>query len=72
MLEWSPENQSQDGKIVLKLTENVTVDVIDIFLTFIYSGKLKDTRENETSLEPIWVESLPELIDLAHKVSGLL
>jgi len=75
MLETSTEKK--DGKVVVKL-EDESVEVIDQFLTFLYSGKLKDTTtvdEENTSgvgvIEPIWVELLPSLVNLADKVSEL-
>jgi len=72
MLETSTEKK--DGKVVVQL-EDESVEVIDQFLTFLYSGKLKDTamEEQRTSgvgvIEPIWVELLPSLVNLADKVS---
>jgi len=60
--------EKKEDKVVLKLEEeDVDLEVIHQFLTFIYSGRLKDTR-NETTAEPLWVESLPELVQLALKV----
>jgi len=63
--------EKKDGKVILKLTEDVTSEVIDIFLTFLYSGKFKEARENEYNVDPTWMEKLPELVHLAHKVHDL-
>jgi len=64
--------RKENGKVVLKLeVEDVALEVIDIFITFLYSGKLKDIREEEGDVDPTWVEMLPQLVDLAHKVSEL-
>jgi len=54
--------EKKDGKVVLKLEEDVDFEVMDAFLTFIYSGRLKDTRKDNTTPEPIWVEMLPQLV----------
>jgi len=65
--------KNEDGKVVLKLeVEDVALEVMDIFITFLYSGKLKDTREEEDDDDPTWVEMLPQLVDLAYKVSLLI
>jgi len=72
MLEGSTEKR--DDKVVLKLeVEDVALlEVLDIFLTFLYSGKLKDVRKHCRSVDPTWVEMTPKLIDLAHKVSEFI
>jgi len=62
--------EKKDDKVVLKLEEDVALEVIDQFLTFIYSGRLKDTRKDNTSVDPSWVESLPELVQLAVMVGN--
>jgi len=63
--------EKKDGKVVLKLEDdNVTSEVIDHFLMFLYSGKLKDIRKFETSAEFVWVDLLPQLVNLAQKVSN--
>jgi len=62
--------KNENGKVVLKLeVEDVALGVMDIFMTFLYSGKLKDIRQEEEEDEPTWVQMLPQLVDLAHKVS---
>jgi len=70
MLEVSTERK--DDKVVLKLEVDVAIQVMDIFFNFLYTGKLKDVRENELSVEPTWVEMLPDLVAHADKVSDLL
>jgi len=62
--------ERKDDKIVLKLEEDVALEVIHQFLTFIYSGRLKDTRKDDTSDDPLWAELLPELVQLALKVGN--
>jgi len=64
--------ENKDGKVVLKLEEDVALEVIDHFLTFIYSGRLKDTRKDRHSAAPVWIECLPELVQLAVKVGNPL
>jgi len=62
--------KNEDGKVVLKLeVEDVALEVIDIFLNFLYSGKLKDIREEDDDDKPTWVKMLPQLVDLAYRVS---
>jgi len=68
MLEVSTEKR--DDKVVLELKEDVTPEVIDQFLTFLYSGKLKDIRQDIVTVDPTWVEVLPELFQMADKVSS--
>jgi len=69
-LKRAPVCEKRDGKVVLKLeVEDVAVEVIDIFVNFLYSGTLKDVREHFRSIDPTWVAMLPKLIDLADKVS---
>jgi len=66
--------ETKDERVLLKLDveDDVTLEVIDVFLTFLYSGKFKDTRGNdENDVDPTWVEMLPGLVDLAHTVSEL-
>jgi len=74
MLENSGESleRREDGKVVLKLEEDadVTLETFDLFLTFIYSGRFKETRTTPTSVNFTWVDLLPELVDLAHKVGN--
>jgi len=60
--------EKKDGKVVLKLEEDVDFEVMDAFLTFIYSGRLKDNRKDNTTPDPIWVDVLPQLVRLAVKV----
>jgi len=67
MLEVSTERK--DEKLVLKLELDVAIEVIDIFLNFLYSGKLKGVRKPELSVKPTWVAILPDLVALADKVS---
>jgi len=62
--------EKKDDKVVLKLEEDVAIKVIDQLVTFIYSGRLKDTRKDNTSADPLWVETLPELVQLAVKVGN--
>jgi len=64
--------RKEDGKVVLKLEEDadVTFETFDLFLTFIYSGRFKETRKTPTSVHFTWVELLPQLVALAHKVSN--
>jgi len=64
--------ERKDDKIVLTLEEDVALEVIHQFLTFIYSGRLKDTRKDSASADPLWVELLPELVQLALKVGNLI
>jgi len=60
--------EKKDDKMVLKLEVDVSLTVMDIFLTFIYSGKLKDIREGD-GVDPTWVQMLPQLVEMAHEVS---
>jgi len=56
------ESQTKEVKIL-----DVSVEVVDQFLTFLYTGRLKDKRR-EGSDEPVWVEMLPQLVYIAEKV----
>jgi len=64
--------RKEDGKVVLKLEEDadVTLETFDIFLTFIYSGRFKETRKTPTSVHFTWIDLLPQLVDLAQKVGN--
>jgi len=62
--------EKKDEKVILKLREDAALEVIDQLLTFIYSGRLKDTRKDSTSAEPLWIDTLPELVQVAVKVGG--
>jgi len=71
MLQEKESLEKKGGKVVLRLEElSVTSDVIDSFLTSLYSGsgKLRDIRKHETSTEFILVGLLPPLVNLAHKI----
>jgi len=71
-LEKSTETKDERNLLKLEVEDDVTLKVIDVFLTFLYSGKFKNTRGNdENDVDPTWVEMLPGLVDLAHKVSEL-
>jgi len=70
--------KNEDDDVVLRLVEDdedVTLEVFDLFLTFLYYGSLKDTRMpdgGDQSLgQPSWVEMLPKLVLLADKVISL-
>jgi len=52
MLEESFE--TKDGKVILKLEEEVTLEVIDLFFRFIYSGRLGEEKIGKDGL-PVWV-----------------
>jgi len=54
---------------VVKISD-ASPEVVDQFLTFLYTGKLKDKRKkgNEDD-EPVWVQMLPQIIYLGDKVS---
>jgi len=55
---------------------NVAMDAVEQFLTFLYSGKLKEAEINDArryfSAEPIWVERLPQLATMAYQVCKIL
>jgi len=63
--------EKKDGKVILKIEEEegVTLEVIDHFLTFLYSGKLGDGDEIGPNGRPVWVGLLPQLVHMAHKVT---
>jgi len=56
------ESQTKEVKI-----SEVSVEVVDQFLMFLYTGRLKDKRR-EGSDEPVWVEMLPQLVYISQKV----
>jgi len=60
------ESQTKEVKI-----SDVSVDVMDQFLTFLYTGRLKDKRR-EGSDDPVWVDSLPQLVYIAEKVRQVM
>jgi len=62
--------EKKDDKVLLTLEEDVALGVAEQFLIFIYSGRLKDTRNVSTSADPLWVEFLPQLVQLAVKVGN--
>jgi len=64
--------KNEDDKIVLKLEEDadVTLETFDLFLIFIYSGRFKETRKTRKSVHFSWVDLLPQLVALAHKVGN--
>jgi len=62
--------ERKDDKVLLTLEEDIALEVIHQFLTFIYSGRLKDTRKDSASADPLWVELLPQLVQLALKVGN--
>jgi len=63
--------EKKDERVVLKLeVEDVALEVIEFFFTFLYSGKFKDTRDPD-GVDPTWIEMLPQLVYIAHKVSEL-
>jgi len=54
---------------VIKITD-ASVEVMDQFLNFVYSGRLKDKKKRKGKSEnPLWVSLLPELVYVADKVS---
>jgi len=59
--------EKKDGKVVVKMEEVVSLEVIDQFLTFLYSGKLKE-GVGALNTRPVWVSLLPHLVGLAYKV----
>jgi len=52
---------------VIKITD-ASVEVMDQFLSFVYSGRLKDKRKGKSE-NSLWVALLPELVYVADKVS---
>jgi len=66
MCRWSNENK--EGKVVVKMEGDVSVEVIDLFLTFLYSGVLKGGESVVPSGRPVWIDLLPQLVKMAHKV----
>jgi len=71
MLHGSECLEKKDGKVILKIEEEegVTLEVMDHFLTFLYSGKLKNGDETGPNGRPVWVGLLPQLVHMAHKVT---
>jgi len=54
---------------VVKITD-ASPEVVDQFLTFLYTGKLKDKRrKGNDDDEPVWVQMLPQIIYIADKVN---
>jgi len=47
--------------------DDASLEVVEVFLTFLYTGRMKDKRKDETS-DPIWVSLLPQLVYIADKV----
>jgi len=60
--------EEKNGKVVLSLELEASLKALDTFFRFIYTGKLKETLDDD-GVDPAWVQMLPELVDLAHKVS---
>jgi len=52
---------------VIKITD-ASVKVMDQFLSFVYSGRLKVKSKGKRE-NPLWVSLLPELVYVADKVS---
>jgi len=46
---------------------DISVQVMDQFLSFLYCGHFKDKRESGKD-KPAWVEMLPDLVYVADKV----
>jgi len=66
MCRWS--NERKEGKVVVKMEDDVSLEVIDHFLTFLYSGVLKGGESVVPSGRPVWIDLLPQLVRMAHKV----
>jgi len=47
--------------------DDAPLEVVELFLKFLYTGQLKDKRREGTS-DPIWVALLPQLVYIANKV----
>jgi len=72
MLERSTENEN--GKVKLRLeVENMSQEVSNMFLKFLYSGNFNVTpKGGPSTVEPTWVKLIPKLINMAHEVSELI
>jgi len=62
--------EKKDGKLVIRMEDDVRFEVIEVFLTFLYSGKLEDGERSSIvpSGRPAWIDLLPELVQMAHEV----
>jgi len=49
--------------------DDVSLEVVDQFLTFLYTGQLKDNRVERTGNNPTWIELLPQLVYVGDKVT---
>jgi len=61
------EKDGQQEEVELKI-DNVSADVVDQFLTFMYTGSLKEKRPEGSSNDLTWIELLPQLVCIARKV----
>jgi len=49
---------------------DVSSEVIDHFLSFVYTGRFKNKRKaNENGFVEVWVEIVPQLVYMADKVN---
>jgi len=48
--------------------DDASLEVVEHFLTFLYTGRMIDKEGKEGSNEPIWVALLPQLVYMADKV----
>jgi len=53
---------------VVKMND-ASLEVVEQFLTFLYTGRMKDKEGREASNEPTWVALLPQLVYIADKVN---
>jgi len=58
----------KEEKSVMVL-DDAPVEVVENFLTFLYTGRFKDKRRREGSDDPVWVEMLPKLTSMAVEVT---
>jgi len=49
--------------------DDASVEVVEQFLTFLYTGRMKDSEGREEGSEPVWVALLPQLVYIADKVN---
>jgi len=67
---FSNEKMVERKEGVVKM-DNASLEVVEFFLTFLYTGRLKDKLREETS-NPTWIELLPELVSIADKLNKIL
>jgi len=61
-------NEMVERKEGVVKMDDISFEVVEQFLTFLYTGRMKDKEGREGNTEPIWIELLPQLVYIADKV----